>query len=76
MKNGVSVILIALLSIGTAFAHPRTIPDEDEDNFIDVESGVQGHPRQPGYRAHLVSFKIETYPPSTITERPTAHSQE
>jgi hypothetical protein len=68
MKNGLLVILIAFASIGTAFAHTRTIADEDEGNFIDVESGSQGHPRERGYRAHLVSFKIQTYPPFTNAE--------
>jgi hypothetical protein len=51
MKNSLLVILIAFASIGTAFAHTRTIADEDEGNFIDVESGSQGHPRERGYRA-------------------------
>ena len=70
MKKMMQLIaVLALLGLALpALGHGRTLVDEDEGDFIDIESVVQAHPAEPPFRSHFVSFRIDTYQPFTNAE--------
>lgn len=56
-----TAVTAILFSAALALAHVRTVQDPEEGNFVDIESAVLDHPKEPGFRSHLVSFTIDTY---------------